>query len=180
MRLSVDATVCPSSCKLQDLDAIVLPGVGNFEVASQSVQPFKQRIIELVDRGIPVLGICLGMQLLFQASEEGSGNGLGLLDGKVLRLPRHVRTPHMGWNTLKIRKDNELLNGVDEQDYFYFVHSYYASPARKQVILAETNYGLDFASVVAERNIHGIQCHPEKSSKPGEKILRNFVDIVKR
>lgn len=179
-RLGVDAFVFPSSRRLQDLDAIVLPGVGNFAVASESVQFLRPEIAELVDGGTPVLGICLGMQLLFETSEEGSGSGLGLLEGKVLRLPKHVRIPHMGWNTLRIRRCNELVDGVDDQDYFYFVHGYYANPTRKQVVVAETDYGLDFASVVAEKNIHGIQCHPEKSGKPGERILRNFVNIIKR
>jgi len=172
--------VSSASRGLRDVDAIVLPGVGNFKVASQSVQSLKPEMVELLEGGAPILGICLGMQLLFQTSEEGSGNGLGFLEGDVLRLPRHVRAPHMGWNTFRMCRYNELLDGVDEQDYFYFAHSYYANPRDKQVVVAETDYGLIFASLVVGKGILGVQCHPEKSGKPGERVLRNFVNSIKR
>jgi glutamine amidotransferase len=119
------------------------------------------------------------MQLLFEESEESPGEGLSLIKGRVLRLPRTVKTPHMGWNTLHILEDNDLLNGVGEGDYFYFVHSYYASP-EERVTVAETTYGVPFASIVAKRNVYGTQFHPEKSGRPGRRVLENFAEIVKR
>ena len=169
--------------KLRDLDGydgIVLPGVGNFKSGAQNLYPLRHEISRLVDDGIPILGICLGMQLLFEESEESPGEGLSLLNGRVLRLPRDVKTPHMGWNNLRILADNELLDGIGGKDYFYFVHSYYASPFEREVVVAETTYGVHFASVVAKKNIYGTQFHPEKSGKPGRRVLRNFAGIVKR
>lgn len=126
------------------------------------------------------MGVCLGMQLLFESSEESRGEGLGMLKGKVVKLPSSTKIPHMGWNTLKVVKPNELLEGVSGDDYFYFVHSYYGSPDDRNVVVAETDYGLDFASVVASGNVWGTQFHPEKSGKPGSGVLRNFAEIVKR
>jgi len=169
--------------KPQDLngyDGIVLPGVGNFRSGARNLHPLKSSIVRLIDDGVPILGICLGMQLLFEESEESSGEGLSLLKGRVLRLPRDVKTPHMGWNNLRILADNDLLDGIYEEDYFYFVHSYYVSPYEKNVVIAETTYGIQFASVIAEKNIFGTQFHPEKSGKPGRKVLLNFAEIVKR
>ena len=166
--------------ELGKADAVVLPGVGNFKVASENIQPFKLTIVELLEEGAPLFGICLGMQLLFEESEESAGKGLSLLRGKVVRLPREVKTPHIGWNTLKILRQNELLNGIDEDSYFYFVHSYYPAPADQQVAVATTDYGLDFTSVLASGNVYATQFHPEKSGKEGAQILQNFAEIVKR
>jgi glutamine amidotransferase len=134
----------------------------------------------MVESGVPLFGICLGMQLLFESSEESAGKGLGLLKGKVVRLPLTVKTPHMGWNTLDVVRPNELLNGISEDDYFYFVHSYYGEPSDRDVVAAETDYGLNFASVVACGNVWATQFHPEKSGKSGEIILRNFTGILKK
>ncbi len=120
------------------------------------------------------------MQILFEKSEESSGPGLGLLNGVVLKLPDSVKTPHMGWNTIKILKQNPLLEGVKGDWYFYFVHSYYACPVNNDLIVAETNYGVTFGSVIAKRNILSTQFHPEKSGKPGSIVLKNFARIVKR
>ena len=122
----------------------------------------------------------MGMQLLFESSEESQGEGLGILRGKVVKLPSTVKIPHMGWNTLKVVRPNDLLEGISEDDFFYFVHSYYGSPADRNVVVAETEYGLNFASVVAKGNVWGTQFHPEKSGKPGEFVLRNFAEAVKR
>jgi len=168
---------------LQDMDeydGIVLPGVGNFKSGAKNLYPLRGNISQIVDHGVPILGICLGMQLLFEESEESPGEGLSLLKGKVLRLPRNVKTPHMGWNNLHILADNDLLDGICEKDYFYFVHSYYANPSERGTVVAETEYGIRFASVVAKRNIFGTQFHPEKSGKHGRKVLLNFARIVKR
>ena len=162
------------------MDAIVLPGVGNFKEGSRNLRVLKEDIVRLAKAGVPIFGVCLGMQLLFEASEESAGEGLTLLKGRVLRLPQHVKTPHMGWNTLRVSEPNDLLEGVDEGDYFYFVHSYYVNPADRNIIVAETDYGANFASVIAKRNVYGTQFHPEKSGKPGGCVLLNFAGIVKK
>jgi len=175
--LDVEVTSSIKGCKY---DGIVLPGVGNFKAGAENVGLLREDIVRLTSNGTPLLGICLGMQLLFEESQESDGRGLALLRGKIIRLPKDVKTPHMGWNNLRIIADNEILDGIDERDYFYFVHSYYARPADKSVIAAETEYGIRFASVVAEGNIYGTQFHPEKSGKSGSRILRNFMMIMKR
>ena len=175
--LNVEVT---SSIKGCEYDGIVLPGVGNFKAGAKNLGPLREDIIRLTSNGVPLLGICLGMQLLFEESQESDGGGLALLRGKIIRLPEDVKTPHMGWNNLHIIADDEILDGIDERDYFYFVHSYYARPADKSVIVAETEYGIRFASVVAEGNIYGTQFHPEKSGRSGCRILRNFMMIMKR
>ena len=179
-KTGLDADIVSKPRALDEYDGIVLPGVGNFKSGAQNLYSLRRGIARLVDEGIPILGICLGMQLLFEESEESPGEGLSLLRGRVLRLPRDVKTPHMGWNNLRILADNELLNGIGGKDYFYFVHSYYASPSEREVVVAETEYGVSFASVVAEKNIYGTQFHPEKSGKPGRRVLQNFAGIVKR
>jgi len=165
---------------LKEVDAVVLPGVGNFKAGSESIQALRYDIYELINDGIPVLGICLGMQLLFESSEESHGEGLGIIKGKVIRFPLTIKTPHMGWNTLKFIKHNKLVNEIREDDYFYFVHSYFGKPINKEVVVTNTSYGLDFASVVAYRNIWATQFHPEKSGKPGKVVLGNFCKIIKR
>jgi len=173
-------TIICESRNLKGFDAIVIPGVGNFKAAAEKIESMRSVIAEVIDDGVPLLGICLGMQLLFDSSEESPRKGLGFLGGKVLRLPKSVKIPHMGWNTLKICRRNALIHGISERDYFYFVHGYYPSPTSNDAILAQTEYGLDFASVVSDRNIYGTQFHPEKSGEAGEQILRNFASIVKR
>ena len=175
--LNVEVT---SSIKGCEYDGIVLPGVGNFKAVAKNLGSSREYIIRLTSSGTPLLGICLGMQLLFEESQESDGGGLALLKGRIIRLPKNVKTPHMGWNNLHIIADNEILDGIDERDYFYFVHSYYAHPADRSVIVAETEYGIRFASVIAKGNIYGTQFHPEKSGRSGCRILRNFMMIMKR
>ncbi len=179
-KVALDPTVICESQSLKGADAIVMPGVGNFKAATQSMERLRPEIIDRISDGVPLFGICLGMQLIFDSSEESPGRGLGLLEGNVLKLPKTVKTPHMGWNTLKIARSNRLVEGITEKDYFYFVHSYYPSPASSSWIVAETEYGLSFASIIADKNIYGVQFHPEKSAKAGEQILKNFASIVKK
>lgn len=169
-----------SRLQLEQADALIFPGVGDFSAASKNLASIKGEMLELVNGGLPVLGICLGMQLLFQKSEEGDGEGLALLEGKNVRLPNSVKVPHMGWNTVRIVAQCKLVEGLKDGAYFYFAHSYYPVPADKRVICAETNYGVTFASVTAKRNICGTQFHPEKSGKDGFKFLENFSMFVKR
>ena len=179
-KTGLDADIVSASKRLRNIAAVVLPGVGNFKAGSQNLKALGQEVIGLVEAGAPLFGICLGMQLLFEESEESPGKGLGLLRGKVIRLPKSVKTPHMGWNTLKIIRHNELLEGIGDSDYFYYVHSYYVDSIDKNFVIAETAYGLNFASVIAKKNIYGTQFHPEKSGKPGKHVLQNFAKIVKK
>jgi glutamine amidotransferase len=179
-KTGLEANILSATRNLRNVDAIVLPGVGNFKAGSENLRSLKPRIVGLVDSGVQLFGVCLGMQLLFEGSEESSGEGLGLLKGQVQKLPPNVKAPHIGWNTLTIMKKNELLDEIAEGDYFYFVHSYYANPADKKIAVANTRYGLDFASVVTKNNVLGTQFHPEKSGKPGERVLQNFSRIIKR
>jgi glutamine amidotransferase len=165
---------------LKEMDAIALPGVGNFSAAANKVKPVRNEIVEEVKSGIPLLGICLGLQLFFPRSDEGPGEGLSLYDGKNAWLPNSVKVPHMGWNTLSIVKPNELLDGVKDESYVYFVHSLYPEPSDKKLICTETDYGTKFASSVANGNVFGTQFHPEKSGDVGMKILSNFARIVKK
>jgi glutamine amidotransferase len=166
--------------QLEQADALIFPGVGDFSTASKNLAPIRGEILELVSGGLPVLGICLGMQLLFQKSEESEGEGLALLEGKNVRLPNSVKVPHMGWNTVRIVAQSKLVEGLEGEPYFYFAHSYYPVPVDKRVICAETTYGVTFASVIAKNNICGTQFHPEKSGKNGLKFLENFSGFVKR
>jgi glutamine amidotransferase len=140
----------------------------------------KETILEKVESGTFLLGICLGMQLFFQQSEEGPGRGLGLFNGKTVRLRGSVKVPHMGWNTLRIAKQSELFEDVSDESYVYFVHSLYPIPSSKRIVAAETEYGVPFTSAVASANICGTQFHPEKSGEVGLKILGNFAKMLKR
>ena len=162
-----------------DADAVVIPGVGSFGDAMRNLTPFSDRLFDLVDSGTPLLGICIGMQVLFERSAESDASGFGLLAGDVVRLPDGVKIPQMGWNELTIHRDSDLLAGIDDGDFFYFVHSYYCVPEDERVVVATTDYGVDMAAVVEKGNIHAVQFHPEKSSKKGLLILKNFVEMVK-
>ena len=169
-----------SSRQLKKADAIALPGVGSFPAAASKLDAVKDELQAAVESGIPLLGICLGMQLFFPESEEGPGKGLALFEGKNVRLPNAVKVPHMGWNTLRIVKQNEILSGLEDGAYVYFVHSLYPVPADKESVCTETDYGTTFTSTISKRNIYGTQFHPEKSGDIGLKILKNFAKTVKR
>ncbi|HUX98736.1 MAG TPA: imidazole glycerol phosphate synthase subunit HisH [Candidatus Deferrimicrobium sp.] len=162
-------------------DGIVIPGVGAFGDAMKNLIPVKQLITEEVEAGKPFLGVCLGFQLIFDDSTEfGIYEGFGLLKGHVIKLPETIITPHIGWNQIIIRNpDNPLVKGVPNKSYVYFVHSFYPEPENSDIIIAETHYGLDFASIVGKDNIFATQFHPEKSSKVGLQILKNFLEFVK-
>jgi len=161
--------------EIEASDAIVLPGVGAFEDAMANLYPLRGTIVAEVQRK-PLLGICLGLQLLFTTSEEGEGEGLDLIKGRVVKLPKGVKTPHMGWNSLEVKRSSRLLEGIKSGDYFYFVHSYYAQP-EEDVVVATTTYGAEIPAVVEKGSVFATQFHPEKSGKLGLKLLENFVDI---
>lgn len=165
---------------LRKADAIALPGVGNFSASVEKLNAVRQVILDAITNGVPVIGICLGLQLFFSRSEEGRGKGLSLYEGENVWLPNSVKVPHMGWNTLRIVKQNELLDGVKDESYVYFVHSLYPVPDDKKLVCTETDYGTTFASAVADRNVFGMQFHPEKSGEVGLQILRNFTKLIKK
>lgn len=165
---------------LKGADKIILPGVGAFGAGMQKLrqQQLIQPIRNAVFAGTPYLGICLGMQFLFERSDEmGDHEGLGILPGYVTRIPDNLglKVPHMGWNNLQIHKPSSLLNGLKPDSYAYFVHSYYCVPAEASDVVATVDYGIPVTTVIQRDNIYGIQCHPEKSQRVGLQILTNFL-----
>jgi glutamine amidotransferase len=179
-RVAFNVEVTADPIRLRAADAIILPGVGNWKVASDNIQPLKPLIREIVAEGKPFLGSCLGIQIMLEQSDEGAGEGIGLIKGRVRKFSSIVKIPHMGWNTLNKVKPVQLLDSVTDDMYFYFVHSYYPEPFDSTVTAAKTMYGIDFTSVIAEGNVCGTQFHPEKSGKAGSLILENFKRMVKR
>ena len=176
-RLGVEAHVTADPAEVRAAPALVLPGVGAFGDAMENLQALhlEQSIVTAVKQGVPFLGICLGLQLLFEVSEEmGEHRGLGLLAGRVRRFPPDLTVPHMGWNQIHQATCAPLWRGVPDHSYVYFVHSYYAEAEERAVVAAWTDYGMDYASAVAQGNLYAIQFHPEKSQGVGERILRNF------
>ncbi len=162
---------------LQRADAIVVPGVGAFRpaMARLNAAGLVDPIRDAARRGTPLVGICLGMQLLFEESDEGRPTpGFGLISGVVRRLPEGVKVPHMGWNVLEGTAD-ALFRGLPERPYMYFVHSYVVRPADSRVVVAEVTYGVRFPAIVRHGAIWGLQFHPEKSSRAGARLLRNLV-----
>ncbi len=179
-KAGLSVTIGTTKADLAKADAIALPGVGSFTAALERLDTVKETLQAKVSEGTPLLGICLGLQLFFESSEEGPGSGLAFFKGKVVQLPKTVKVPHMGWNTLNIVKPNELLDGVAEGTYVYFVHSLYPTPKDPSIVITETEYGTTFTSAVAQKNVYGTQFHPEKSGDIGLKILKNFAKIVVR
>lgn len=163
-------------------DKVVLPGVGAFGDAMEKLHRFElvNTIYDVIDKKTPFLGICLGLQLMFERSDECDGvSGLGLLPGEIVKIPANgdLKIPHMGWNSLDIRPGTRLLDGIDSQAYVYFVHSYYLKAARAEDVAARTFYGVDIHAAVERGNIFACQFHPEKSSDVGLKILKNFASL---
>ncbi|MCS3924338.1 imidazole glycerol phosphate synthase subunit HisH [Methanosalsum natronophilum] len=167
-------------CEIINSDGLILPGVGAFSDAMNNIQSLRSTINDFIDMGRPVLGICLGQQLIMTCSEEGGDiEGLNIIPGSVRKFPcNNLKVPHMGWNSIKIIHDHPLFRGIENGEYLYFVHSYYVKTDIKHS-LASCDYGLDFsASVISEKgNVIGTQFHPEKSGDAGLKILKNFVDM---
>lgn len=167
---------------LEKYDGLVLPGVGNFDSAISSMQKDAVMLNTAVNDGLPILGICLGLEMLFNKSEEGILDGLKVLEGEVLMLPRkRVKVPHMGWNNLRIvMTDCKLLKGIPQDSWVYFVHSYHIEPKDEKLVAATTDYGSKLPVVVERYNLFGTQFHPEKSGKIGAQIMKNFVNVCEK
>ena len=165
-----------------DADKVILPGVGSFGDAMGRLRQYGlvDVIHDTVEKGTPFLGICLGLQLMFESSEESPGvEGLGLLPGKILKIPETpgMKVPHMGWNSLKIDPNSRLFKGIPDGSYVYFVHSYYLKAGSEDIVAATTEYGTHIHAAVEKGNLYACQFHPEKSSQTGLKILENFISL---
>ena len=191
-RIGCDARVIDHPRGLDGAHGIVLPGVGAFAKAMENLdrQGFVQPLLDAIADGRPFLGICLGLQLLLEESEERFGEaaalpqGLGLIRGRVRRFPAGLKVPQIGWNQVRVNgseggpSPSRLYEGVRDGDYVYFLHSYYADPVEPGVVAARTEYGITFASGLEQGNVMAVQFHPEKSSRVGLRILQNFANLV--
>lgn len=187
-RIGIPYVISESPEELNNTKGVILPGVGAYKDAMARLREtnLDQFIHQYVDSGRPLLGICLGMQLLFEESEEnGRFEGLGLLKGRIVHIPdrdangERLKVPHMGWNKLHFHQDAPVLEGI-EDGYVYFVHSYYADGVDENALLASADYGVQVPAVVGQKNVSGMQFHPEKSSKTGMQLLTNFAKAMER
>jgi glutamine amidotransferase len=178
-KLGADASITASTSEIGKADSVILPGVGNFGDGMKHLQAsgLDTAVKNSIKDGKPFLGICLGMQLLMDESEEAPGlHGLGIFKGKVVRFPKNaLKVPHMGWNDINIKGKNPNLAGIKDGTYFYFVHSYYVKPDDSKINAATCNYGLDFSACIGKKNVFATQFHPEKSQDAGLCILKNWI-----
>ena len=167
--------------QVKDFAGVLLPGVGNFDPAIRSIRDYSAtQFKDFIQDKIPVLGICLGMEMFFAKSEEGKEKGLDVLNGEVVLLPKEMKIPHMGWNSLQIKKESKILNGVDDGAWVYFVHSYRAKPLDEEIVVADADYGISVPAVVEKGIYFGTQFHPEKSGKVGSLMIKNFLRECKK
>lgn len=181
-QVGCEAQITSRAQDIRTADKVVLPGVGAFGDAMTELQRrgLIDPVREAIDAGKPFLGICLGLQLLFDVSHEGGQHrGLGILRGEVVRfdIPREFKVPHMGWNQANVRQRSPVLDGIAAGTHFYFVHSYYVVPADESVIAVEVNYHRPFCAMIQRGNLFATQFHPEKSQSEGLKLLRNFANL---
>ncbi len=186
-RLNVPHCIANTPDKVEQASKIILPGVGAFDYAMSTLNnsDMRETLDSLVlEKGIPVLGICVGMQMLADSSEEGELDGLGWISGRVKKIPNSDKAPlakyplpHMGWNSVEIDKDDPILVGLDTNARFYFLHSYYFECMNADSSLTSAKYGFKFSCIVKRNNIYGVQCHPEKSHSNGMILLKNFASI---
>ena len=180
--LGEDAVITRDRDLILNSDKVILPGVGSFGDAMAKIREYNlvNTIYDVVNKKTPFLGICLGLQLLFKTSEESVGaTGLGLLDGRIVRIPDApgLKIPHMGWNSLDIKPGATLFQGIENQSYVYFVHSYYLQAEHEEDVAATTEYSTKIHASVEHENIYACQFHPEKSSRVGLQILKNFIQL---
>ena len=179
-KLGAETQLATEAAHISSAKAIVLPGVGHFSAFVNGLRERKlvEPLRKVFDEGVPILGICLGLQAMFETSEEAPGErGLGFISGEVRALPANVKSPHIGWNQLRLLQSVVLLSGVPEDAFFYFAHSF-AAPAETAPTSAACDHGMAFAAVVEQRNLLAVQFHPEKSGEAGAQVLRNFVEAV--
>ena len=167
---------------LKSVDKVILPGVGSFGQAMENIHRYElvPVIRDMIEDGKPFLGICLGLQLLFESSEESPGaEGLGILKGKILKIPSSpgLKIPHMGWNSLQLQNNGRLFRNIPQDTYVYFVHSYYLQAQEPEIVKAVTGYGTEIHASVEKDNVFACQFHPEKSGKYGLEILKNFAEL---
>lgn len=182
VKLGQDVIVSRNPQDILKADKVILPGVGAFGDAMHNLEKYNlvDTIKEVVENNTPFLGICLGLQLLFESSEETPGvKGLGILKGKILKIPPKddLKIPHMGWNSIEIKDNAKLFKGINNGAYVYFVHSYYLKAADEDIVAAKTDYCTQIHASVESGNVFACQFHPEKSSDVGLKILKNFADL---
>jgi len=176
-RLGVEATTTSDAAELAHADRLILPGVGHCAalIHALDAQGIRKPLVDAISRGVPFLGICLGLQALYEASDEAPDlAGLGLFKGSVTHLPANVKLPHMGWNQLRPIRASVLLRSLAPESYFYFAHTF-AAPSAGPESAAVCKHGRDFVAVLEHENIFGVQFHPEKSGAPGAKLLENFL-----
>ena len=167
--------------KSKEYSGLLLPGVGNFDPAVRSIRDYSSTDFkDYVGESMPVLGICLGMEMFFEKSEEGREQGLNVINGEVVLLPNTMKVPHMGWNNLEIKRQNNFLDGIDDGSWVYFVHSYMIKTKETELIVADTDYGIKVPAVIERKNFIGTQFHPEKSGKIGSLMLNNFLSECKK
>jgi len=173
----VNATVTRDEKVLREADKLVLLGVGAFGYAMESLRKlgFDRLVIEAANAGKPIIGLCVGLQMMFEEGHEfGAHRGLGLLPGRVVKFPAGVRVPHVGWNQVEFKQNHPVFRDLPDQSFFYFVHSYFVEPSDSSCVMGETEYAQPFASICGRGNVVGVQFHPEKSQAAGLKLLNNF------
>ena len=184
--LGADTVITSDPKEIYRADHVVLPGVGAFSDAMKKIEEYGMEapIKEVINKNIPFMGICLGLQLLFDSSEESEGvSGLGILRGKIVRIPNtdkegtYYKVPHIGWNNLSFPREGKLFKGLDDESYVYFVHSYYLQAEDKSIVTATTDYSVRIEASVEKDNVFACQFHPEKSSEVGMQILKNFLAV---
>ena len=180
-KAGVVPTVTSDPAALENADGVILPGVGSGPAAMAALQSRRlvEPLLDYIGSGRPFLGVCLGLQLLLDATDEGGADCLGLVPGRVRRLPNGLKVPHMGWNTVEFRQEHPLWEGIPQGSYFYFVHSYYADPAARADVAGVTEYGVSFCSIYARNNVVATQFHPEKSGVNGLRVYANFIGQVR-
>lgn len=183
-KLGVDSMISKSIDDIKKADALILPGVGS---AKQGMKNLKERgldkiLINEIKKGKPFLGICLGMQLLFSSSEEGNTECLNVVDGKVKKFSTNLKVPQIGWNQMKYQRSNikvqKLFKKIPNKSSFYFVNSYYCQPDDKSIVVGETEYGVNFCSILIKKNIVATQFHPEKSGQIGQQFIKNWIKLI--
>ena len=181
--IGCDTKIIQTPEELSEADGVILPGVGAFGDAMRCLRESRlaEAIPGYIRSGKPLLGICIGLQMLFEESEENPGiPGLGIYKGKIVRIPagEGIKIPHMGWNSIKAQKESLLFRGIKEDSYVYFVHSYYLRSENRSIVTARTEYGVEIDAAIGAGNVFATQFHPEKSGEVGIRMLRNYIEFV--